>query len=96
MATIDVDVGTKQAVAFAARMANVTEACRVQEDLDDSAVAARVLGEEIAGIVGDERLSEIAERWSKSPKEVLSAYLNPAEEVAGLRATLADLVVPTH
>jgi hypothetical protein len=28
--------------------------------------------------------------------EVLSAYLNPAEEVAGLRATLADLVVPNH
>jgi hypothetical protein len=28
--------------------------------------------------------------------EMLSAYLNPAEEVAELRAMLADLMAPTH
>jgi hypothetical protein len=28
--------------------------------------------------------------------EVLSAYLNPSREIAELRDTLADLVVPTR
>jgi len=28
--------------------------------------------------------------------EVLAAYLNPVEEVAGFRAMAADLVLPTH
>ena len=47
----------------------------MQEDLDIAAVASRVLGEEIAGVVGPERMSEIAERWSQSRKDLLYHYM---------------------
>lgn len=46
----------------------------VQEELDLSAVAARLLGEEISGIIGKRR-SELAERWSKTPKDLLYHYM---------------------
>lgn len=42
-----------------------------QEELDDAAAAARLLGEHIVGVIGPDRLSEIAGRWSASPEDVL-------------------------
>jgi predicted nucleotidyltransferase len=47
----------------------------VQEALDDTMVAARVLGEHIAAVIGHERLSEIAKRWSASPRDLLYYYM---------------------
>jgi hypothetical protein len=38
-------------------------------------VACRLLGEEIGTVVGRERLSELAERWSKSPKDLLYHHM---------------------
>jgi predicted nucleotidyltransferase len=38
----------------------------VQEDVDDQAAAARVLGEDIATVIGDTLLAELAERWPGS------------------------------
>jgi predicted nucleotidyltransferase len=35
----------------------------LEEHLDDAVAAARILGEDIAGVIGDTRLSELAERW---------------------------------
>jgi predicted nucleotidyltransferase len=35
----------------------------VQEDMDNSAAAARVLGKDVLGVVGHTRMSELAERW---------------------------------
>ncbi|MEU4243169.1 hypothetical protein [Actinoplanes sp. NPDC026619] len=47
----------------------------MQEGLDDAAAAARALGEEIARIVGTERLSEISDRWTSTPKHLLYQYM---------------------
>jgi predicted nucleotidyltransferase len=35
----------------------------VQEDVDDQAAAARFLGEDIATVIGDALMAELAERW---------------------------------
>lgn len=45
------------------------------EELDPVAVACRLLGEEIASIIGSERLSELTQRWSKSSKELLYHHM---------------------
>jgi len=45
------------------------------EDMDPVAVASRLLGEEIAGIIGPKRLPELAERWLKSPKDLLCHHM---------------------
>ncbi|WP_433372991.1 hypothetical protein ACQPZX_00945 [Actinoplanes sp. CA-142083] len=47
----------------------------VEANLDDAVAAARVLGEDIAGIVGAKRLSEITGRWSTSPKDLLAHHM---------------------
>jgi predicted nucleotidyltransferase len=47
----------------------------VLEELDPAAAACRLLGEEISGVVGRERLSELVERWSKSPKDLLYHHM---------------------
>lgn len=43
----------------------------LHEDLDNSAAAARVLGEEIANVIGRTRVSELAERWPGPRDDVL-------------------------
>ncbi|GIF19152.1 putative nucleotidyltransferase [Actinoplanes tereljensis] len=48
----------------------------IEEGLDDSAAAARALGEDIARTVGPVRLSEILERWASSPKSLLHHYMS--------------------
>ncbi|GIE27836.1 hypothetical protein Ait01nite_008810 [Actinoplanes italicus] len=48
----------------------------VEEDLDDSATAARLLGVDIADLIGAERLSEIVERWPASPRGLLIHHMN--------------------
>jgi len=45
----------------------------VQEESDYPVAAARMLGEDIAGVVGRTRLSELAERWPGSRKDSLYA-----------------------
>jgi predicted nucleotidyltransferase len=47
----------------------------VLEELDLAAVASRLLGEEIGEIIGGKRLSEFAERWSKTPKDLLYHHM---------------------
>jgi predicted nucleotidyltransferase len=47
----------------------------VQEDLDDASAAARLLGEDVADLIGAERLAEIAGRWLKSPRELLIRHM---------------------
>jgi predicted nucleotidyltransferase len=47
----------------------------VREELDPAAVACRLLGEEIAAVVGRERVSELAERWSRTPKDLLCHHM---------------------
>ncbi|MEV4345105.1 hypothetical protein AB0J83_11560 [Actinoplanes sp. NPDC049596] len=51
------------------------QALLIEEDLDDAAAAARVLGEDISGIVGPERLSEIARRWPGSARDLLVHHM---------------------
>jgi predicted nucleotidyltransferase len=48
----------------------------VEEGLDDSATAARLLGVDIADLIGAERLSEIVERWPGSPRGLLIHHMN--------------------
>ncbi|MEU4158455.1 hypothetical protein [Actinoplanes sp. NPDC026670] len=48
----------------------------VEEGLDNTAAAVRVLGEETAGIVGAKRVSEIAGRWPGMPGEILVRHMN--------------------
>lgn len=47
----------------------------VQEELDFAAVASRHLGEEIGEVVGRERLPELAERWARTPKDLLYHHM---------------------
>ena len=43
----------------------------VREDMDDTAAAARVLGEDIASVIGRARVAELAERWPGPRSEQL-------------------------
>jgi len=47
----------------------------VQEELDLAAAASRLLGEEIGSIIGGERLPALADRWSKTSKDLLYHHL---------------------
>jgi hypothetical protein len=47
----------------------------LQEDLDDSAAAARVLGEDIADVIGPTRRSELAERWPGPRNDLLYRWM---------------------
>jgi predicted nucleotidyltransferase len=47
----------------------------LQEDYDDAAAAARVLGEDIVDVIGGSRLSELAERW-RGPQNLLYRSMN--------------------
>jgi predicted nucleotidyltransferase len=47
----------------------------VLEELDLATVASRLLGEEIAGIIGRKRLGEFATRWASSPRDLLYHYM---------------------
>lgn len=42
-----------------------------EENVDSSAAAARLLGEDIADILGRTRLSELVKRWPGTPDDVL-------------------------
>jgi predicted nucleotidyltransferase len=47
----------------------------VQEELDTAAVACRLLGEEVGRVIGPERRSELAERWSATAKDLLYHHM---------------------
>lgn len=47
----------------------------MQEEYDSVAAAARVLGEDIAEVVGRTRVAEIAARWPGSRKDLLYRYM---------------------
>ncbi|MFF5084149.1 hypothetical protein ACFY36_44485 [Actinoplanes sp. NPDC000266] len=47
----------------------------VQEDLDEAAAAARILGENVSGLIGPQRLSELTGRWPASSEDLLVHHM---------------------
>ncbi|UQU67047.1 hypothetical protein COUCH_12560 [Couchioplanes caeruleus] len=59
--------------AVAAHLFDSDQGQRVllQEDMDDSVAAARILGEDVARTIGHTRLSELADRWPGKQADLL-------------------------
>ncbi|XVU26552.1 hypothetical protein ACQPZJ_05725 [Actinoplanes sp. CA-054009] len=47
----------------------------VREGLDEAAAAARILGENVAALIGQERLFELTERWPSASEDLLVHHM---------------------